>query len=130
MKKIHILALIMLAVGAYVLITASKDVSTYANYADAESGQRVRIAGTLAKEKEMIYQPDINPEEFSFYMTDANGETKQVKLDQAKPQEFERSETIVVTGYLDKTDIFYADDILIKCPSKYKNEEVFIKGEM
>jgi len=129
MKKIYVVALVMMAVGVYVLITASKDVSTYANYADAVTGQRVRIAGSLAKEKEMVYQPDINPEEFSFYMTDANGETKQVKLDQAKPQEFERSETIVVTGYL-KSDVFYADDILIKCPSKYKSEEVFIKGEM
>ncbi len=129
MKKIHILALILLAVGAYVLITASKDVSTYANYAEAENGQRVRIAGELARDREMIYEPSVNAEEFSFYMTDDNQETKKVILDQAKPQEFERSETIVVTGYL-KDDIFYANDILIKCPSKYKNEEVFIKGEM
>jgi len=130
MKKIHILALAMLAAGIYVLITASKDVSTYANYADAELGQRVRIAGELARDKDMIYDPAVNAEEFSFYMTDKDSITKQVILDQAKPQEFERSETIVVTGYLSKEDIFYADDILIKCPSKYKNEEVYIKGEM
>lgn len=119
----------MLMVGAYVLITASKDVSTYANYTDALNGQRVRIAGTLAREKPMTYDPSVNAEEFSFYMKDSEGETKQVILDQAKPQEFERSETIVVTGYL-KDDIFYADDILVKCPSKYKNEEIFIKEEI
>jgi len=130
MKKIHILALIMLAVGAYVLVTASKDVSTYSNYEDAIEGQRVRIAGELARDREMIYDPANNAEEFIFYMTDAKGVTKKVVLDQAKPQEFERSETVVVTGYLDNGDTFYANDILVKCPSKYKNEEVFVKEEM
>lgn len=130
MKKIHILAFIMLAVGVFVLITASKDVSTYSNYEDAVKGQRVRIAGELARDRDMIYDPAKNAEEFIFYMTDANGVTKKVVLDQAKPQEFERSETVVVTGYLDKQDVFYADDILVKCPSKYKNEEVFVKEEM
>jgi len=129
MKKIHIIALVMLLVGVYVLVTASKDVTTYANYSDAVSGQRVRIAGELAREMPMVYDPAVNAEEFSFYMKDSKGVTKQVKLDQAKPQEFERSETVVVTGYLDK-DVFYADDILVKCPSKYKDEEIFVKEEM
>ena len=130
MKKIHIIALAMLAAGVFVLMSASKDVSSYANFEDAVNQKRVRIAGELARDKEMVYQPDVDAEKFSFYMHDDKKVTKKVVLSQAKPQEFERSETVVVTGYLGKDDIFYADEILVKCPSKYKNEEVFGKGEM
>jgi len=120
----------MLAAGAYVLMSASKDVSSYANFEDAVNEQRVRIAGELARDQEMIYEPAVDAEKFTFFMNDAKGVMKQVDLSQAKPQEFERSETVVVTGFLGKDDIFHADEILVKCPSKYKNEEVFVKGEM
>lgn len=129
MKKTHVVALILLVVGAFTLMNASKDVSTYANFEDAINGQQVRVAGELARDMEMIYDPAVDHEKFSFYMIDKNGVTKKVVLSKAKPQDFERSETVVVTGKL-KNDVFYANDILVKCPSKYKDEEVFLKEEM
>lgn len=100
MKKIHIVAFILLAIGIAVMISASKDVSEYANFEDAANEQRVRIAGELARDKEMIYNPDVDAEKFTFYMKDAKHVVKKVELSQAKPQEFERSETVVVTGFL------------------------------
>lgn len=48
-------------------------------------------------------------------------------LAKAKPQDFERSEQIVVTGSM-KDNQFYADEILMKCPSKYKEEITLRKG--
>ena len=51
-----------------------------------------------------------------------------VVFDGAKPQDFELSEQIVVTGRM-KDDTFIATDLLMKCPSKYKDEEIYIKGE-
>lgn len=123
MKKIHILSIALLLVGAYILQTSfSKDISTYATYEDAQKGNRVKIAGVLARDREMIYDPANDAERFIFHMTDEKGVTKKVILNQAKPQEFERSETVVVTGSM-KDDTFYATDILVKCPSKYKGEE-------
>jgi cytochrome c-type biogenesis protein CcmE len=38
------------------------------------------------------------------------------------------SEQIVVTGQL-KGEEFIATDILLKCPSKYKDEELYLKSE-
>jgi cytochrome c-type biogenesis protein CcmE len=38
----------------------------------------------------------------------------------AKPQDFEMSEQIVVTGRAEN-GVFKADKILMKCPSKYNN---------
>lgn len=128
MKKIHIIAIVMIVIAAGVLISASGDVSTYATFDVAkETGNRVKISGELVKSKEIVYNPSLDPNYFSFFIKDDNGLSKKVVLDQAKPQDFEMSESIVVTGVM-KEDVFYADDILLKCPSKYKNEELSIRN--
>ena len=76
----------------------------------------------------MIYKPEKDPNLFSFYVTDKKGESKKVILKAAKPQDFELSEQIVVTGKM-VGDEFIAKDVLLKCPSKYKDEEIYIKSE-
>jgi len=127
MKQIHFIAILMIAIAAIILLTASKDVSTYATFEQAITSQsRVKIAGALVKNKEIVYNPSKDPNYFSFYIMDDDGVEKQVILNQAKPQDFEMSESIVVTGEM-KEDTFYADSILLKCPSKYKTEEISIR---
>ena len=126
MSKISILGLIMIAAAVVIFMNASKDVSTYSNFQEAiSSGERVKVVGKLVKEKPMEYQPEVNPNVFKFYMTDSKGHEKRIVLAKAKPQDFERSEQIVVTGTIKGND-FYADEILMKCPSKYKEEEIKI----
>ncbi|TXB64937.1 cytochrome c maturation protein CcmE domain-containing protein [Phaeodactylibacter luteus] len=129
MKKIYIVAIIMVAVSIGLLTTAAEDMSTYATFADAaSSGERVKIAGQLSKDKEMYYNPEEDPNYFSFYIKDAVGEEQKVVLLSEKPQDFELSEQIVLTGQM-KGEEFVATDMLMKCPSKYKDEEVYIKSE-
>ena len=99
------------------------------SFKDARStGRLVKIVGQLAKEKDMVYDPVKDPNHFSFYVTDKSGETLKVILNAAKPQDFELSEQIVVTGKM-QDGVFMAKDVLLKCPSKYKDEEVYIKSE-
>ena len=129
MKKSYILALLFVAVSIFLLINASSDMTRYTSFAQASaSGDEVKIVGTLAKEKDMIYKPEKDPNLFSFYVTDKKGESKKVILKAAKPQDFELSEQIVVTGKM-VGDEFIAKDVLLKCPSKYKDEEIYIKSE-
>jgi cytochrome c-type biogenesis protein CcmE len=129
MKKIYIIAIIMVGVAIAMLTSAADDMSTYATFSDAEqSGERVKIAGQLAKDKEMHYDPEVDPNYFSFYIKDAEGDERKVVLLSEKPQDFELSEQIVLTGSM-KGDEFVATDMLMKCPSKYKEEEVYIKSE-
>lgn len=129
MKKIYIVAIVMVAVAIGLLTTAADDMSTYATFQDAQaSGERVKIAGQLAKDKEMYYNPEEDPNYFSFYIRDAADEERKVVLLSEKPQDFELSEQIVLTGSM-KGDEFIATDMLMKCPSKYKDEEVYIKSE-
>ena len=59
-----------------------------------------------------------NPDEFLFSMIDNKGVVKQVVLHKSKPQDFEKSEQIVLIGKM-KDGNFHANDILMKCPSKY-----------
>ncbi len=128
MKKIYIIAGLMVVVAIGLLLNAAQDVSTYASFADAESGQKVKIAGRLAKDKDMVYNPEQDPNYFSFFMQDMKGEERKVVLLAAKPQDFELSEQIVLTGSM-QSEEFVATDMLMKCPSKYKDEEIYIKSK-
>lgn len=130
MKRVYLIAIILI-VGAIAMFTmAAEDMSTYGNFIDAQkSGKVVKIAAQLSKDKEMYYNPEEDPNYFSFYATDDKGIEHKVVLLQEKPQDFELSEQIVLTGSV-KGDAFVATDILMKCPSKYKDEEVYMKNEM
>lgn len=122
------IGLVLIAAGIAVFVNASKDVSTYANFEQANAGDRVKIVGQLSKDKPMVYDPQNNPNEFTFFMKDNDGVEKKVLLLKPKPQDFEMSEQIVVTGQM-KDDVFNANEILMKCPSKYKDEEIAVKGQ-
>jgi cytochrome c-type biogenesis protein CcmE len=129
MKKIYIVGILMIAAAIVLLTTAAEDMSTYATFADAaKSGERVKIAGQLSKDKEMYYNPEEDPNYFSFYITDSKEEERKVVLLAPRPQDFELSEQIVLTGQM-KGEAFVATDMLMKCPSKYKDEEIYIKSE-
>lgn len=130
MKKSHIIAIIAIAVAVGVLISVSGDVDTYATFADAMEtpGEKHKVTGTLSKDKPMEYDPAVDPNYFSFYMKDKDGKEQKVVLKAAKPQDFERSESIVLTGMMTE-DEFVATDMLMKCPSKYTPEEVKVKAK-
>lgn len=129
MKRVYIIAGIMMIAAVVILINATGDLSTYATFAEAskETG-KVKIAGQLAKDKAMEYDPEKDPNYFSFFIKDTDGVEKKVVLLAAKPQDFEMSEQIVVTGKMQE-EMFVATDLLMKCPSKYKDEEIYVKSK-
>ena len=130
MKKMHILAFIAIIAGISIIVIGSKDVSTYSSFSEASNtDQSVKITGTLDKDQELMYNPEVDPNLFSFYMKDGDGISKKVLLSRPKPQDFERAESIVVTGMM-RGEEFVASEILMKCPSKYKDEEIRIRAEI
>lgn len=124
MKKIHIIAIIAIAVSIGAIISTVADAATYADFQTAQQfpGKEFQVVGQLNKEKEIVYLPEKDANSFSFYMIDNNGLEHLVKFNGAKPQDFERSEQVVITGTL-KEEVFHADKILMKCPSKYNDGE-------
>lgn len=129
MKKIHLIGIALIAVAIMVLMSMSNDMGTYATFEDAiNTGKKVKIAGQLSKDKEMVYNPQEDANYFSFFIKDSEEVEKKVVLLAAKPQDFELSEQLVLTGKM-QGDVFMASDMLMKCPSKYKDEEIYIKSK-
>ncbi len=128
MKKSHIIAILVIAVAIGFLVTANKDVTTYSNFSDSKPGETIKIVGQLSKDKPVTYDPAKDPNYLSFFVKDKKGDEKKVVLKAAKPQDFERSESIVLTGQM-TGDEFTANDMLMKCPSKYKDQETFVRAK-
>lgn len=125
MKKLHIIALVFIAAAIAGIAISASNYTSYEGFekANQHEGKVFKIVGNLNLKGEMVYEPEINPNLFSFYMTDKEGNSQQVIYKDAKPQDFERSESLVVTGK-SKGNVFHADQILMKCPSKYVEDEI------
>ncbi len=129
MKKTHIIALVVIAISIGVIVSMTDDFSRYETFSTAtsESGDKeFQVVGELALTEEMHYDPQTDPNYFTFYMTDESGEMRKVVFKGEKPQDFERSEKVVLTGKTVDGD-FYASNILMKCPSKYIDDELEIR---
>jgi cytochrome c-type biogenesis protein CcmE len=124
MKKLHILGIIVIAVAIGVIFVSLKNTSTYADFSEAieNPDKEYHVVGKLDKTQAQIYDPKINADEFMFSMIDNKGVIKQVVLHKSKPQDFEKSEQIVLIGKM-QGDNFHANDILMKCPSKYNDNK-------
>jgi len=123
MKSTHIVALLIIACLMGYIVTTAGSYSTYETFetAHSESGKDFRIVGELVKDMDMYYEPEKDPNYFSFWMKDKKGAVKKVVYKGGKPQDFERSQEIVSSGHMNG-DEFMASEILLKCPSKYTNE--------
>lgn len=122
MKKIHIIAIVIVAVSIGVILSTLTDAATYAEFSQAEkySGKEFQVVGTLAEDNQIHYDPKVNVDLFTFNMVDNEGIEQKVYFHGSKPQDFERSEQVVVTGKFQDGQ-FHANKILMKCPSKYNN---------
>lgn len=129
MKKIHIIGILVIAVSVSVIISTIVDSSTYADFNKAieNPDMEFQVVGELNLEKEMEYDPTRSPY-FTFHMIDKNGSEQLVKFMGNKPQDFERSDQVVITGQY-QDEAFVASKILMKCPSKYNNgQDVEVKA--
>lgn len=124
MKKSSILGLVTIAIAIAVIITTYSSTSTYSSFNEAKSsGSELHVIGQLDKQKELFYDAAKDANYFSFFMKDNKGEECKVVFTGTKPQDFERSEQIVLTGQMVGNE-FHASKILTKCPSKYTQDKV------
>ena len=126
MKKIHIIGIVLIAVALGVIISTISNSSTYAPFstAIANEGKTYHVVGTLNRDKEFIYNPEQNANLFGFYLIDNEGKEMKVLFNDSKPQDFEKSEQIVVIGKVAGDEFRVAKgDLLMKCPSKYNGNE-------
>ncbi len=124
MKKSSILGLVTIAVAIAVIISLYASTSTYGTFEDAKSTNgQLHVIGSLDKQKELHYDANKDANYFSFFMKDKKGEECKVVFMGTKPQDFERSEQIVLVGEMQGSE-FHASHIQMKCPSKYTQDKV------
>jgi cytochrome c-type biogenesis protein CcmE len=121
MKNSQIAIIIAIAVLIGYTLVRLGNSSTYSNFdqATAKIGEKTTVIGYLNLEESMNFNAKMV--QFSFTSKDKNGNESRVIYNQPKPQDFERSEEITMTGYATDT-AFIATDILMKCPSKYNEQ--------
>ena len=117
---IFVTALILLVTSIIVL---SEDLmSPYVSFSDAKKkpGSYVQIIGKLDK----AHPLEQGEKGFSFSIIDDSDTLLRVSHNETKPLNFEHAEQVVALGrFNSKKDMFEADKLLVKCPSKYKKEQ-------
>lgn len=128
MKKLHIVTLVCIAIVIAVLLSMMGDLSTYETFASArqKEGKTVTVIAKLDKSIAIPIEYDAakNANYTSFHVVDSLGNKARVVYHFEKPFDMEKSERIVLKGKM-KGDVFEItrkDGILIKCPSKYKDD--------
>lgn len=125
MKKLNIVVLVVIAIVIALLISQLGDFSTYETIKSAKvkEGKTVTVIAKLDKNT-VQYNPVKNPNYLTFQVTDTLGDRMPVAYYFEKPTDMEKSERIVLKGKMDGQGIFQIKEqsgILLKCPSKYKD---------
>jgi cytochrome c-type biogenesis protein CcmE len=120
--------IIILVAGAVLLVALgvnlSSSASTYTGFQEAQNTSRkVHIVGQWVQRDQAHY--DQERDLFRFYLKDENQQEMMVHFYDPKPVNFEQAEKVVIIGsYSPEKAIFEADEIQMKCPSKYEETDV------
>lgn len=118
MKTVRVIALLVIVVAVSIIYTSFSASGRYADFGQAfdSPGEKFTVIGKLNLEKQIVDLPN----RLEFYVVDEKNNERKVCYNRTKPQDFERSEKIVMTG-IAKGNEFQATELLLKCPSKYNN---------
>ena len=124
MKNLHIALLIAIVVSIALLTSFLGSLSTYDTVASAKKkpGKFVHLIARLDPSYPIEYDAVRNPNYLSFMVIDSLNSRIKVVYHNAKPENLEISERLVLKGAV-KDGHFECRDIMIKCPSKY-NEDI------
>jgi cytochrome c-type biogenesis protein CcmE len=114
------LALALLVVAVAIGVTSfKKTVTPYISFQEARRASGlVQVNGTLA-DKQYVMQPQ--NQFLSFRLKDDRGEVLPVEYKGVIPGNFDQATSIVAIGHY-AGGSFHAEQLLVKCPSKYQAE--------
>jgi len=137
MKKGHIIGLCIIAVAIAIIMTSIGDASSYESFSTAKEmmhdgeDKPIHVVGQLKKDAAgEVTGLNVRDDKvsFTFMLVDNEGVEQEVFYNEPVPADFTRSESVVVIGSYKNDDIFIADKILMKCPSKYQETDVQAAG--
>ena len=98
--------------GAYYipLDEINKDPSAYV-------GKNIRVSGAILQESADWDAPNLM---LNFRMSDESGESILVSFHGSRPSNFDEATEAIVEGHVQPDGTFKADNLLLKCPSRYE----------
>ena len=134
MKNTSAISIVFISIIVIIIISTFGDASTYVTFSKAkdvyESGSltKFHVVGKLNKDEDNNIQGLMKSDDkmsFTFQMIDEDGMKEKVFYGEPMPPDFLLSEQVVVLGGYENNTVV-ADDILLKCPSKYTEENIKI----
>ena len=114
--KVIVACIGLLGCFAVLIYSFQENLSGYRDFNNANNGETVHVVGVLQKNMPSSYSKD--KKYFQFHLKDQQGTIYPVRYSKPKPINLEQAEQIVIIGEKQQ-NIFYAQRILMKCPSKY-----------
>lgn len=117
---------LLLGITSIVLFTSllmynfGNSIDSYVNFEQAESRSSAHVVGTWDDTRDWGFSRETM--RFSFYMKDEDGNVRRVIYPKPKPNNFEQATQLVVIGEM-RNNTFFANDMLMKCPSKYNDAD-------
>jgi cytochrome c-type biogenesis protein CcmE len=130
MKKTHIILLVLIVAVIAVLVSFTANLTTYETIASAKQkeGKSVKLIAKL-EPNSIQYDAVKDPNYLSFVAVDTLGNKVNVVYHDTKPTDMEKSERIVLSGRM-QNNHFECKNILLKCPSKYKDDPNAMKKNL
>ena len=127
MNTKHVIGIVVIAV--FIVWGAFSFMETTVQYVSLEkaatSSRVVQVMGQIDFDV-VRYNEDSERLEFSIYDTEAEQPDTGPRLDVVYygvvPGNFDQATSVVLKGMPDSTGMFVADQMLVKCPSKYQGE--------
>lgn len=122
MKRRHVLGIaVIIAFIAFCGFSFSQSLTPYVSFRDAMGKNSVvQVKGELA---DSLIKPLDGGAGITFTLRDSEGTVARVLYAGIEPENMSHAESVVVVGKYVGGD-FSAEQILVKCPSKYQAEEV------
>lgn len=110
------------------MVNFGNSISTYVTFEDAADRSNAHVVGVLDDTQPFGFSTESM--QFSFHMKDQEGNVRRVVYPRPQPNNFEQATQLVVIGHM-RNNTFYAEDMLMKCPSKYNDasEAEFVRAE-
>jgi cytochrome c-type biogenesis protein CcmE len=115
-----IVAVVLVAAAVVIGVRSfNKTVTPYISFAEARrSSGLVQVNGVLADKQYVMRQEE---QFLSFGLRDARGEVLPIEYRGVIPGNFDQATSIVAIGHY-QNGTFHAEQLLVKCPSKYQAE--------
>lgn len=134
MKKGYIIGLVLVSVLVAIFVSTLEGASMYVTIDGAQKlydkgdKREVHVVGSLIKNndgsvKGLYYDPLVDANKSEFLIQDDSLHVSKVVLLSSLPADFDKSEKVVVQGRYNGED-FIASKVLLKCPSKYENQQI------